>query len=111
MRAGRILLLLLMACAATSVFAQPQILYYKFDETSGALARNSAVPGQGWENGALSAAPIWNTTTEQVPTGCLNNIGQNRRMNTGYSLSERNASQPLTIELWFRTTGTGYQDF
>jgi hypothetical protein len=100
-----------MACAATSVFAQPQIIYYKFDETSGALARNSAVPGQGWENGALSAAPAWNTTTPQIAPAALNNTGLGRRLNTGYSLSERNASQPLTIELWFRTTGTGYQDF
>ncbi|MBE7491760.1 MAG: choice-of-anchor D domain-containing protein [Planctomycetes bacterium] len=103
---------LLVSCLvlAAGCFAQPQIIYYKFDETSGAAAKNHAIPGQGWNQGAFSAAPLWNTTTPQIPPAAVNNVGQNRRLNTGYSLAERNG-QALTIELWFRTTGTGYQDF
>jgi len=103
-------LLTCLLLAATSLCAQPDIIYYKLDETSGAAAKNHAVPGQGWTSGALSAAPLWNTVSPQVPPAALNNTGQNRRLNTGYSLSERNG-QALTIELWFRTTGGGYQDF
>ena len=103
-------LLLLLTVFAASVAAQPDILYYKFDETSGNVARNDAVPGQGWTNGALSAAPLWNATDPQVPPAAVNNTGQARRMSTGYSMSERNG-QAFTIEFWFRTTGGGYQDF
>ncbi|MBZ0138108.1 MAG: choice-of-anchor D domain-containing protein, partial [Planctomycetes bacterium] len=102
-------LLLLLSCAAP-LFAQPDILYYKFDETSGAQARNSAIPGQGWTNGSLSAAPLWNTTDPAVAPAAVDNIGQARKMSTGYSLSERNG-QAFTIEFWFRTASGGYQDF
>ncbi|MCA8913193.1 MAG: choice-of-anchor D domain-containing protein, partial [Planctomycetes bacterium] len=103
--------LLLLTLAASALSAQvPDILYYKFDETSGALARNHADPGQGWTNGALSAPPVWNTTDPIIGPASLDNTGQGRRMNTGYSMSERNG-QAFTIELWFRTNSNGYQDF
>lgn len=102
--------LLLLLCAAIPLSAQPDILYYKFNETSGALARNSAVPGQGYDSAILSAAPIWNTTNPRLGTACVNNTGQQRRMSSGYSMSERNG-QNFTIEFWFRTSAGGYQDF
>ncbi len=86
--------------AAGSLSAQvPQLLYYKFNEGSGATTANSASPGIGTNPAAISGTTSW-ITPGQIGSSSLNFAGTSH-IATNAPLSIP-STQSWTIEFWIR---------
>ncbi len=101
-----IVMLLAGVPAALAAQQVPQILYYKFNESTGTSTLNEAMPGQGSATAAFSttAPPAW-VTPGKLGASAITLAGNQQGFATGWAPSLTTADS-WTIECWLRKSNT-----
>ena len=76
------------------------IAHWKFDETAGGIARDSA----GDKDGTLHGDPVWQPTGGKV-AGALQLDGINDYVSTAFSLNPKD--EPFSVFVWIKTDSAG----